>query len=45
MKFNFSSGITLAFGKCEPTLKLHGYRILHNYDSLCSSLMLSGSQL
>jgi hypothetical protein len=21
MKFNFSSGITLAFGKCEPALK------------------------
>ena len=23
MKFNFSSGITLAFGKCEPALKLN----------------------
>jgi len=35
MKFNFSSGVTLAFGKCEPALKLNFLlRVAYSYDSL-----------
>ena len=43
MKFNFSSGITLAFGKCEPALKLNFHYDFDICDSLCSFCTLSGS--
>ncbi len=38
MKFNFSSGITSAFGKCEPALKLNFYSAL-----FIVAIVLSGS--
>lgn len=43
MKFRFSSGITLAFGEYEPTLKLHPFSDAAGTQRVASQCALSRS--